>query len=472
MTNVTRLARLDTALGAKANLRWVQSALGRIAVNPWIDAPALWGIGSIYMPLSRLWAAASVAKGDPEAFLTEIPLERAGRAVRAGLSATLRRHDHRRERMAAAVADWEAGFFGGGPGDLPALEERRIAQAQRYMLERLRFVHLRLLTGRAVPPVRFAVPSPEAVLRDCRPYLDDPASAFRPPDGAAEIERSSSIPSEFGTDYWLRFPSPSARIGGRVWARVHEPADGVDLPTLIFANGVCVDVDQWRATPRELLELCRSGLRVIEFEAPWHGRRSAPGRYGGEPFFGTTPQGPIDLFTAAVQELGLLIGWCRAHSDAPVGVGGVSMGAITSMLLGSHCAGWPDALRPDALMLVAVADNIAELAFKSAIVEAAGVPDAIRAQGWTPELLATLAPLTAVGAEPGLDPSSIVAVLGTRDTVTPFDDGSSLVAKWRLPAKNVFLRDLGHLTVAANLSRDAAPVLRFAEILRAKRRRR
>jgi hypothetical protein len=476
MTNVTRLIRSDAASDVGSDQHWVQRALraplSRIATNPWIDAPGLWSIGAIYMPLSRLWAAASVAGGDPDRFLAEIPIDRANAVARTGLSATLRRHEHKRIRAASVTEEWADRFFAAKTvpaSDLQALEARRIAQAQKYMLERLRFAHHLLGLGRAVPGVRFDVPSPDDVRRLCGEYLNDPPLAFRPPDRDLLVERSASIASVYGTDYWLRFDSPSRRIGGQAWARVHEPKDGGAMPTFIFANGVCMDVDEWRMAPPELVRLCRSGVRVVELVPPWHGRRSMPGFYGGEPFFGTAPQGPIDLFTAMVQEIAVLIGWSRQQGEAPVGIGGVSMGAIASMLVACYSGGWPAHLRPDALALVAFATDIADLAFESAISEIAGVPDAMRARGWTSDALAEIARLTAGTGEPGVDPAAIVAVLGARDTVTPSDQGRALMTKWGVPSENVFERDLGHLSIAADLSRDDAPIVRLAEILRSMR---
>jgi hypothetical protein len=93
----------------------------------------------------------------------------------------------------------------------------------------------------------------------------------------------------------------------------------------------------------------------------------------------------------------------------------------------------------------------------------------MRARGWTSDALAEIARLTAGTGEPGVDPAAIVAVLGARDTVTPSDQGRALMTKWGVPSENVFERDLGHLSIAADLSRDDAPIVRLAEILRSMR---
>src|SRR5690348_8462901 len=40
-----------------------------------IDRPVLWSMLQLWLPLSRLWAAAMDAKGDPAAFLAAVPVE-------------------------------------------------------------------------------------------------------------------------------------------------------------------------------------------------------------------------------------------------------------------------------------------------------------------------------------------------------------------------------------------------------------
>jgi len=52
---------------------------------------------------------------------------------------------------------------------------------------------------------------------------------FELPENFHEVEVSRSIPTSFGKNYWLRFPSPSQQMNDLVYARVYEP-EGVDTP--------------------------------------------------------------------------------------------------------------------------------------------------------------------------------------------------------------------------------------------------
>ena len=56
--------------------------------------------------------------------------------------------------------------------------------------------------------------------------------------------------------------------------------------------------------------------------------------------------------------------------------------------------------------------------------------------------------------------------LGAVDDVTPFDGGTKLAGRWRVPEGNVFVRQVGHFSAPVSLYRDPAPVERFAAVLR------
>lgn len=117
---------------------------------------------------------------------------------------------------------------------------------------------------------------------------------------------SRPVPTAEGRDFWPRFPSPSTRLGDRAYARVYEPGDIENPPTLIFGHGICVEFDQWNGLIDEAVTLCRLGIRVIRPEAPLHGRRRPEGYYGGERMIAAFPAGSLDLFTGAVREWSVL----------------------------------------------------------------------------------------------------------------------------------------------------------------------
>lgn len=172
------------------------------------------------------------------------------------------------------------------------------------------------------------------------------------PEPMPEVTALHRVPGPVGTEYWIRFKSPSARMNDEVVARVYEPDGVVDPPTLIFGHGVCVEFDHWHGLVDEVFAFYRMGIRVIRPEAPWHGRRVPPGRYGGEAFIACAPRGALDIFAAQLPEWAVLIDWARRTSAGPVAVRGSSLGALNAQLLAAQARDWPARLHPDALFLV------------------------------------------------------------------------------------------------------------------------
>ena len=111
------------------------------------------------------------------------------------------------------------------------------------------------------------------------PALDDPASIYAASSPMPEITVSRRVRGPAGMEHWLRFASPSPRMADQVYARVYEPEDIADAPTLIFGHGICVEFDHWNGTIDEVAALCGMGIRVVRPEGPWHGRRVLAGTY-------------------------------------------------------------------------------------------------------------------------------------------------------------------------------------------------
>jgi len=330
-------------------------------------------------------------------------------------------------------------------------------------LQRLRFLDIRF--GRPVPPVRFETPSQADIEAAYGGFRAEPWRIYQPPDAIPNIEVSRRVASPFGEDYWLRFRSPSARMGDIAWARVHEPRGVINPPTFIFGNGICVEFDHYGRATADVQVLFKYGIRVIELESAWHGRRRVPGTYGGEPFMARSPLGPIDFFGAQAQELAVLIHWCRQQSKAPVAIGGASLGALAALLAASFSPHWPASMRPDAVALLTVADQIDTLIAESSLSAGIGMAEALERAGWSAKDLMLWQGLTQVPDGPPIPPENIVAVLGARDTILPFASGRSLVERWRLPPENTFIGGAGHFSTPLGLAMDRRPLKRLAKIL-------
>ena len=443
----------------------MRSAVGGMILRPWFDEAALRLLTQWYFPLSRGWAAALAANGSPDRFLAQIPC---GRFARRLLPGILKRTQARQAALDGADAVWEQAFFGNGPARAE-VEARRLRAAGALTNLRSAFVPLHLQS--ALPAIAWEIEPPAHVAHRHGPRLVQPGRAFADTFDPADIEASRGFLSRHGIEGWLRFSPPTAAVTMPAWARVSAPAvaGGIGsppMPTLIFTHGIAMETEFTGDSRNPLGSLVAEGIRVIRPEGPWHGRRRLSGTYGGEPLLARGPGGLLDYFQAHVIELGRLVAWARATRGGPVCVGGVSLGALTAQLAAVAARDWPEAMRPDALFLVAPSRSLIAVTFDGSLTRALGVPSAIRAGGWTIAGIDRWRPLLDPLAEPAVDPSRIVVVIGRSDDVTLTAGGEALVEAWRLPEENVFRAPAGHFSTSLGLARDGAPFRRLLQILR------
>ncbi len=446
---------------------WLSTPVGGLVARPWFDRVAFKMLSCLFFPLSRMWAAARVADGSVDRYLDELALASTPRLANK-LERLLPEFQQRRRAILDQEGRWEEAFFGGRDSDewspeaLLAVEQMRLSQRAAYNSIRFKFLSINL--GNRVSPIRWNLPTPEEVEAIYGPQPGQGEQFFTIPDPMPEVRESRRLPGAIGTDFWIRFKSPSTRMQDMVTARVYEPVDTIDPPTLIFGHGICVEFDHWRGLVDEVEALVRLGIRVVRPEAPWHGRRVLPGCYSGEPFMATAPAGGLDLFTAAVREWAVLMDWCRRTSKGPVAVGGSSLGAMTAHLVADRARQWPNRLRPDALYLIthcAFRDTMGS----SELVETWGIHEATRIKGWTREMTDKYLPLLDTEDLTVVAPHNIISVLGRHDKTTPYASGKALVDGWKLPPENLFILNCGHFSVPLRLIRDQTPTLRFYEIM-------
>ncbi len=447
--------------------RFLRGRFGDWVARPWLDRAAL-GSLSGYFPLSRLWAAASVAQGDRDRFRDEVPLARAAmpddwllEPMLAGVHRAVRRH--RRVDQA-----WRRRFF--SPVASPSArvlvetELERRAAARVWMASR--GLLMPLLAKAKPAPVRWSIPAVGDLEGQLGTALADPASYYAVPDPLPEIERSHAVPGPDGMECWLRFASPGRATGDTAWAKIYEPETlPARAPTLILCHGLAVETEMWGTgigTPHALI---RSGVRLVAPEAPWHNRRMAAGRWGGEPLLATAPRGAPDLFQAALGEIATLIGWARGQGSPVVALGGTSLGALTSQLAAVQARYWPEPLRPDLLYLVATGGSVQQVAVGSELTDVFGLGDLLAAAGWDDAALARLEPLTDPLGAPVMPAERIVMVLGRADNVTRFDKGRELAARWQVPDNNLFIREQGHFSIPLGLLHDDAPLRRLRALM-------
>ena len=189
------------------------------------------------------------------------------------------------------------------------------------------------------------------------------------------------------------------------------------------------------------------------------------GRYGGEPFIATVPCGALDLFTAAVQELAVLMDWCRSTGTGPVRIGGQSLGAMTAQFVADKPRRWPNRLQPDAMLPSTPCGRVEEVAVHGSLARVWGIADSMAARSWTLDTILSFLRLLDLEDDPKMPPDRFVAVPGTHDDITPFTDALELADRWRVPHENRFIWRRGHFSVPTALLRNHAPFVRFGEIL-------
>jgi predicted alpha/beta hydrolase family esterase len=458
-------------MGRRPGVRhFVDRAVGRYLWRPWYDSVATPAVARVYFPLSRAWAAAKVAKGDPGVFRDALGDGAERRAVGRAL---LNGFDIAHGRYEAAVAAWNEGFFGAEAASGPVLatlEKRRKKSAQRFMALRAGFLpgHVE----RPFAPIRFEIEDPRAVEARHGPRLEASDAGFTP-DLDAPVTESRSFVAD-GVDHrWVRFATPEGISAPPAEARVRSRVDAPPIGTMIFAHGISMETEMWGETGTVSDWFLDHGFRAVDPQGPWHARRVSPGYYGGERVFARGPGGLLDYSWAHVRELGRLIAWAResdlarGRAPRPVLLTGISLGALTAMQLLSWAEHWPAAARPDIALLIAPAASLTEVAYRGALTGGMGVPDALAQAGWTEDVVAKWTRLLDASRRPVTDPENTLLVLGNVDEITPYASGEALAREWAIPRTNLWTRDQGHFSVSLGITAAPEPLRRAAALARA-----
>lgn len=430
--------------------------------RPWIEPMATRVIADWLFPLSRAWAAGLAAEGSLDRFMTELPVTRGIPLV----ADALRRLWTDASAYQETEAAWEEAFFGAadvGPAVLHALETERRNHAGRLMAGRRYFLPLRFWNE--IPPVRWEIPAPETVETHHGARRADPASAF-PAPSLPRVSQSRILPGAEADESWVRFASPGGSAGGTVWAHVWDPHGIEDPPTLIFLHGIGVEGEFYPLVNEGLLTRLRRHCRIVRVEALWHGRRRAPGYYGGEPVIGRGPLGLLDFFAVTVRELGALILWARSRSAGPVALGGISLGALSSQVTAVAARQWPADARPDFMLLIAPGGDFVRVSLQGSLTRRVGLPSVVSRLGWDEAAVARWRDLLQPPGPPGLDPARIVAAIGSADDLTHMDDARRLMRDWGVPEENLFISNHGHYGLGMDFIRGGS-IDRLLSLLKA-----
>jgi len=446
-------------------MRVLRSPATTLIARPWLDALALAMGRRFFFPLSRLWAMAREAEGKLEHFIAGIPSAGLKKRQLHKLAEALDIFEHSRLKAYMTEQLWQDYLFGSGDVQLARLllaEEMRLDTRTAYNMTRRAFSPFRHLLQTSV---KMTPTTPAQVIGrygEEGAHLED---LFQLPDVFPAVECSRRIPVPRGTDYWIRFPSPSDVMADMVYARVHEPPGVSNPPTLIFGHGMCVEFDHYHNLVDEIAGLTEQGIRVVRPEAPWHGRRVLPGHFGGEQLLSTAPMGMFEFVAAQHKEWAVLMDWCRQTSSGPVAIGGGSLGAQTAKAIAMRANDWPEKLRPDAVFAVIHCSHIAEAVLDGALSDIWNFSGALREVGWSRESvrewLLRLDPMR----QPCVPPHRVVSVTGSHDIVTRPEWADRQLDYWQVPAENRFRYRRGHFSVPLGMVRDTQPLLRLRQVL-------
>lgn len=442
----------------------LQSPVGGWLVRQWLDPKILSTLKSWYFPLSRLWAAASVSRGEMALFERFAGLSEGGRRVRFG-QGKLERFEQLKAASAQATSHWHEMFFHPNAQSLSQLqsaEKARVNARHEFYVSRRLFRPLASHLN-ALVQTDFSAPQ----LMEQRYNLPDRVllRGFMPASQMPEVQQSHSIPASTGREHWLRFRSPSQSMGDWVYARVSEPVHVKNPPTLIFAHGFGIESDHWRFSIDPFALLTALGVRVIRPEAPWHGYRAPEGQYGGEKFLASLPGGAFDYFSAQHQEWSVLTHWCRQQGDAPVAFGGCSLGAFVVQAIAAHARYWPAPLQPDALLLMNHSQYLWEPVLRGQLSEVLSQRRSLNKAGWDYESLQYWISRLDAEENPCVSGENIVSVLGKFDKMAPYHSGVELQDRWQVPESNRFHWPCGHFSLPMRLMHDQAPLLALNRVL-------
>ena len=436
--------------------------------RPWYDRVATPAVARLFFPLSRAWAAAVAAQGDPVVFHAIAdsgpPRRMVGEKLLNAVTRSWREYEE-------TLDEWEAALYGGeGPSEaLNGLERRRLSLSRKVMALRAGFLPAHL--ERPFPAIHFDIETADRVEARHGARLASPDGMMRPTD-APEIRRSRSFLRDGAVWHWARFKTPDGAASPPAEARIREPAGTVPRGTMVFAHGIGMETEMWGEEGTIPDWFLAQGFRVIEPQGPWHTRRRLDGRYGGEPIFAHGPGGLLDYSWLHVRELGAWIAHARSLdadrnvvAPGPVLLSGISLGALTAMQVLSWARHWRAESRPDYALLIAPAASLVEVAYHGSLTGSMGVPLALEQAGWTEETAGRWSPLLDAATDPAIDPDRIGIVLGDVDEITPYASGEDLVRRWAVPARNVWTRNQGHFTVSLGLTSAPEPLHRFVEMM-------
>lgn len=271
--------------------------------------------------------------------------------------------------------------------------------------------------------------------------LNEPGRLYDFPDVLPELQRVPGEPFPWCAEHQIvSFPSPYSPLPSgyerryaaygenhRAIGHLYRPA-GPSRGAILYLHG-------WMAASMGLEErflfpavVGRAGLTVLSLTLPFHGaRRPASSAFSGEYFASADLPRTLESFRQAVAEARALLAWLRRETHGPVGLGGLSLGALVGALFLGGGA------QPDFAVLALTPADVVGTVEKAPLLR--WLQQDLQAAAVEREELARWARLVRpMALTPAISPRRILLIHGRHDAIALPEGVAALWEAWDHPS--------------------------------------
>lgn len=281
-------------------------------------------------------------------------------------------------------------------------------------------------------------------------FFQEPARLYRFPDVSPPLRWSAEEMLPWGRSRSFRFVSPFTPLHAGVARRYIEyPENQTAMGELYLPRGrprgSALYLHGWmepsfRLEQRLLFPpmVRDAGLTVLTLAQPFHmARRPAASAFSGEFYVSADLPRTLEAFRQAVAEARSLLAWLRQETGGPVGVVGVSLGALVSALLLGGGA------QPDFAILTLTPADVVLAVQRAPLLRR--LREDLQVGGVTLEQLSYWARLVRpMELSPSLPAERILLVHGRSDAIAPAEAVQALWEAWGRPRLSWY--DGGHFS--------------------------
>lgn len=308
---------------------------------------------------------------------------------------------------------------------------------------------------RQARPAERPRPDREELACYARDFLHEPARLYRFPDHPPTLAWSAVDALPWAGRQPFTFPSPFAPLYpayARRYAGYGEDhtASGYLYRPSRPAQRAVLYLHGWMAPSFQLEErllfpplVQQDRLAILALALPFHmARRPAASAFSGEFFVGMDLTRSLEACRQAVAEARALLAWLRQEMPGPVGVVGVSLGAlVASLLLGGGA-------RPDFAILAMTPADVARTVMEAPLLRR--VREDLDGDGLSPQERDSWARLVCpMALSPILPRERMLLIHGRDDAIAPAEGAQALWEAWGRPG--IAWYNGGHFSILLRL---------------------